>query len=212
MKSSWVISAFLLSLSVVATADSPQKLYRWIDNDGIVHFGDSVPAEYAEIEKQVLNEHGVTIGIMRGKATPYELAEERRQDELRMALELQRRADQALLATYLTVAEIEMHRDRRVELFQAQTRVTELYLRNQKRRLESLQEEALKFRPYSEDPEAPLIKRDLAEDITDTKEIIERHEGNLLRFQDDEADIIERFDDDITRFMMLKGLTYSGGQ
>ena len=70
----------------------------------------------------------------------------------------------------------------------------------------------MKFRPYSEDPEAPLIKRDLAEDITDTKEIIERHEGNLLRFLDDEADIIERFDGDITRFKMLKGLTYSGKQ
>ena len=207
MKSFWVISAFLLSLSLSAMADSPQKLYRWVDSEGIVHFGDSVPAEFAETEKQVLNEHGVIIDVLRGKKTTEELAEEKRQNELRRALELQRRADLALLATYLSVDEIVLHRDRRVELFQAQTRVTELYLRNQRRRLSTLQKEAQKFRPYSNDPDAPLIDRDLAEDIADTKEIIERHEGNLLRFHGDEADIIERFDGDIDRFKMLKGLT-----
>ena len=47
-----------------------------------------------------------------------------------MQKELQMRADRALLATYQNVDEIVMHRDRRVELFQAQSRVTELYLRN----------------------------------------------------------------------------------
>ena len=55
-----------------------------------------------------------------------------------------------MLATYLTIDEIVMHRDRRVELFQAQARVTELYLRNLQRRLDSLREEASKFRPYSD--------------------------------------------------------------
>ena len=58
---------------------------------------------------------------------------------------LQKRQDQALLATYLSVDEIIMHRDRRVELFQAQSRVTELYLRNLQRRLDNLRSEASRF-------------------------------------------------------------------
>ena len=206
MKRIFASSAVLLTLSLGAVADAPQKLYRWVDEDGVVHFGDSVPAKYSELEKQVLNQHGVTVDVVRGKRTEEEIAEEKRQQEIQLALELQRRADQALLATYLSVAEIEMHRDRRIELFQAQTRVTELYLKNQRRRLVTLQDEGAKYRPYSPDPDAPMIEQDLVDEITETKEIIARHETNLERFQDDERQIVDRFDGDINRFKTLKGL------
>ena len=50
------------------------------------------------------------------------------------------------------------------------------------------------------------LMRDLVDDIAETKEVIERHEGNLARFQDDEQQIIARFDGDIDRFKTLKGL------
>ena len=76
-----------------------------------------------------------------------------------MQKELQLRADKALLATYLSVEEIVMHRDRRIELFQAQSRVTELYLRNLERRLTRLKHEAAKYRPYSDDPERQMFTR-----------------------------------------------------
>jgi hypothetical protein len=196
----------LLMMVLPVLADTPQKLYRWVDEDGIVHYGDSIPAKYAEVEKQVLNDAGITVGVLRGKRTEEELAEERRQLELEQKRELQRRADQALLATYLSIEEIQMHRDRRVELFQAQARVTELYLRNLQRRLESLQQEAANFRPYSTDPDAPMIDQSLAADLNETRETIARHELNLQRFQADEQSIVARFDDDITRFKALKGL------
>ena len=100
----------------------------------------------------------------------------------------------------------QMHRDRRVELFQAQARVTELYLKNLQRRLDSLQEEANKYRPYSDDPDAELIDPDLADDMQSTRETIERHQENLERFKDDESSIVARFDGDINRFKKLKGL------
>lgn len=203
---------FLLTISLaflaagVAAADTPQKLYRWVDKDGVVHYGDSIPAEYAEAEKQVLNDAGVTVEVLQGKKTPEEIAAERRLEEQRMQAELQRRADQALLATYLTIDEIKLHRDRRVELFQAQARVTELYLRNLQKRLDSLRDEASKFQPYSDNPDAPLIDPDLAADLNETREAIDRHEANLERFRSDEQNIVARFDSDIDRFKALKGL------
>ncbi|MEQ8208122.1 MAG: DUF4124 domain-containing protein [Woeseia sp.] len=187
-------------------ADTTQKLYRWVDEEGVVHYGDSVPPEYAEVEKQVLNDAGVTVGVLHGKKTPEEIAEEQRQEEARMQRELQRRADQALLATYLSIDEIEMHRDRRVELFQAQARVTELYLRNLQRRMTSLEDEASGFQPYSIDADAPMIDPDLAADLNETRKTIERHEANLQRFREDEQTIVARFDSDIDRFKALKGL------
>jgi hypothetical protein len=206
MKVSILTAAVLLLLPVLAAAQTEQKLYRWIDKEGNVHYGDSIPAEYAEVDKEVLNEHGITLDVMRGKKSDAELAEERRQEELRMRREQQRRQDQALLATYLSVDEIVMHRDRRVELFQAQSRVTELYLRNLQKRLESLQTEASRYRPYSEDPDAEMIKPDLAADIASTREAITRHQANLQRFQQDEQSIVARFAGDIDRFKQLKGL------
>jgi len=189
-----------------AVAQQTQKLYRWVDSDGVVHYGDTVPAKYAEIERQVINKHGITVDVLEAKKTEEELEEERQLAEQRKQAELQRRADRALLATYLSVDEIVMHRDRRVELFQAQSRVTELYLKNLQRRMDSLREEASAFRPYSTDPDAPIIDPGLAAEISETRETIERHEANLERFQQDEQNIVARFDGDINRFKALKGL------
>jgi hypothetical protein len=199
-----VLTIFCLSAGIAAAQQA--KLYRWVDEDGVVHYGDSIPAKYAELERQVVNEHGITVGVMHAKKTEEELAEDARLEELRVEAELQRRRDQALLATYLTIDEIEMHRDRRVELFQAQARVTELYLRNLQRRMDALREEASNFRPYSEDPDAPMIDPDLADDMTQTKNTIARHEENLRKFETDEQSIVARFDGDIDRFKSLKGL------
>jgi len=201
-----VTTALFLLAPLASMANEHQRLYRWVDENGVVHFGDHVPAEYADAEKQVLNSRGVTVGIIGGKKTAEEIEEDNRIAELRRQEELQRRADEALLATYLSVDEIIMHRDRRIELFQAQSRVTELYLRNMMRRMATLREEASKFRPYSEDQDAQMIDPELAEDILVTKATIKRHQANLARFREDEQSIVARFDGDIDRFKSLTGM------
>ena len=206
MRFSLLAISLLTLLPYVASAEQNRRVYSWVDKDGVTHFGDSIPAEYAELPKNVLNEHAVKVDQLEGKKTPEQLEAERLEKERIMVLELQKRADQALLATYLSVDEILMHRDRRVELFQAQSRVTELYLRNLERRLAKLHTEASRFQPYNEDPEAPMIDPGLAEDIRVTKATINKHESNLERFQEDEMQIIARFDGDIDRFKVLKGI------
>lgn len=203
---STAIAFALLSPALVFAQDKPRNTYKWESADGVPSYGDSVPPEAADREKQILNEAGVTVDVLRGKKTAEELAEERRLAALEAAKERQRRADQALLTTYGTVEEIEMHRDRRVELFQAQARVTELYLRNLHRRMGKLEAEASNFRPYSDDPEAEMIGADLLDDLNETRETIERHQGNLSRYQRDEREMNDRFARDISRFRRLKGL------
>src|SRR5210317_1867673 len=113
------ISIFLLA-PLAAVADEP-RVFKWVDDNGQVHYGDSVPVEYAELPKEVLNERGVVVDNVAGKMSEEERELARRESERLLAREKQRRADQALLATYLSVEEILMHRDRRVELFQAQS-------------------------------------------------------------------------------------------
>ncbi|MEO1202983.1 MAG: DUF4124 domain-containing protein [Pseudomonadota bacterium] len=189
-----------------ATAAAEGRHYKWVDADGKIYFGDSVPPEFTDLQKEVLNEQGVVVQTLAGKISDEELEAMRIAEEQRQAAELQERADSALLATYLTVQEIEMHRDRRVELFKAQSRVTELYLRNLKRQLGKLEREASRFQPYSEDPEAPMVDPSLVERIAETESIIARHEGNLSQFREDERQIIARFEGDIDRFKRLKNL------
>ncbi len=201
-----LITVFLILAPLAAGADEQGRVYKWVDTDGKLHYSDSVPAKYAELDKQVLNDHGVTIDRVRGKKTPEEIEADRVAAEMELQEELQRRADQALLATYLTVDEILMHRDRRVELFQAQSRVTELYLSNLERRLTNLRREASRYRPYTDNPDAQMIAPDLVQDIGTTQDTITRHQRNLERFQADEQQIIARFQGDINRFKALKGI------
>jgi hypothetical protein len=203
-------SLILFCLLLPLVADAQQKrdrtTYSWTDDDGVKHYGDSVPPEFADKPKDVLNEQGVAVDQLEGKKTEEQLAAEERAKALEVQVELQRRADLTLLNTYITIDEIVMHRDRRVELFQAQARVTELYLRNLNRRLDQLKQEAGRYKPYSSDPNAAMIDPGLVEEIEETEGSIERHEENLRKFRQEESDIIERFEGDIERFKHLKGI------
>ena len=186
--------------------------YTWVDNDGVRHYGDSIPPEYADLPKDVINEHGVTIGHIRGVKTAEEIEAERIEAEATLQKELQIRADGALLLTYQTVAEIEMHRDRKVKLYQAQSRVTELYLRNLDRRYQQLQEQSKRYRPYSSDPSAPMIQPRLVKEMKETEGRIGRHKLNLQKYQQDERNMIEQFNGDIHRFKSLKGIPLTAAQ
>jgi len=201
-----IFTAALLALASSAFARDEQKVFKWEDEDGNVYYGDSVPQRFSERPKEVLNEHGVTVAELEGRKTEEQLEQERIDKERRERQEQQMRNDRNLLSTYLSVDEILLHRDRRVELFQAQSRVTELYLSNLQLRLQGLRNEAALFQPYSEDTNAPMIDDDLADDLRKTKDTINRHERNLKKFEIDEGLIVERFDGDIMRFKELKGI------
>lgn len=202
----------VLFLLPLAAGAQQRSSYTWVDDEGVRHYGDKIPAEYADKDKGVVNEHGVIVGHIEGKKTEEELEADRKAAELEMQKELQQRADRALLATYQNVDEIEMHRDRRVELFQAQSRVTELYLRNLDRRLQQLKHESMRFRPYSSDPNAPMVEQKLVREIEETQSTISRHQQNLEKYRQEEAEIIQRFNGDIHRFKNLKGISVSAAQ
>jgi hypothetical protein len=205
MRKILLISVLALLAPLSAAADEG-KIYSWIDADGNTMYGDSIPAEYAEYPKNVHNERGIVIDNLAGKKTEEQLVAERLAAKREVAAELRQRLDTALIATYLSVDEILMHRDRRIELFQGQSNVTELYLSNQSRRLVLIREDAANYKPYSENSDAPMIPSELAADLKKTKDTIGRHEENLKKFKADEAEINARFMADIERFKVLKGI------
>lgn len=195
-----------LTLSPCATA---QKLYRWVDDKGVVHYGDTVPPEYANRDRNVLNQHGVTVGFEEGEVTPEERAAiERRaaeEETQRRARDEAIRRDNMLLETYLSVTDIEDLRDRRLELLESQIKVTELYLTNLRKRLVSLQEEASNYKPYTANENARQVPENLAVDLSRTTASINLYEQMLSRTRQDQETLKESFEKDITRFKELKG-------
>jgi hypothetical protein len=205
--------AYLLAvaLACIAAGDAiaQQKLYRWVDDEGIVHYGDHVPPEFARTDRDILNRHGVAVDFEQGEITAEERAEmERLQAEADEAARIKAdaaRRDRMLLDTYLTVADIEDLRDRRLELLGSQIKVTELYLNNLRKRLVSLQAEASSFKPYSQNADARDIPEFLALDISRTLASINLYEETLAKTRQNQQDLREAFELDIERFREIKG-------
>ena len=51
-----------------------QRLYKWTDHNGVVHYGDKIPPEYANLDRNVLNDQGVRVGFEEGEVTEAERA------------------------------------------------------------------------------------------------------------------------------------------
>jgi hypothetical protein len=205
-----VIAACVLPSVGSAQRQETPRLYKWTDKNGVVHYGDSIPPEYANIDRNVLNDQGVEVGFEQGEITVAEQAEiDRRKIEEeaeRQAKSQIARRDRMLLETYITVADIEDLRDRRLELLASQIKVTELYLNNLRKRLVGLQEEATAYKPHSTLPDAPQIPANLALDISRTATSINLYEQMLARTRADQLALRAAFDDDIARFKELKGV------
>jgi hypothetical protein len=184
------------------------RLFRWVDDQGIVHYGDQVPPQYADQDTIVLNSQGVAVGAIPGRRTPEQLQRESDQkaaeDRAVNAAIQSRLRDQNLLATYLTVEEIEALRDRRAEIVEGQARVTTQYVDQLRARQAQLQQQAQHFKPYNTAPTAPQLPERLAEDLVRTTTDIATQQRNLEAKRSELERMKSQFAGDIARFRELK--------
>lgn len=205
-----VVAAIVLpSDSSAQRGQREQRLFKWTDDKGVVHYGDKVPPEYADRDRDVLNGQGVIVDFEEGEITEAEAAaaaaREAEAEKERLAKAEIARRDRMLLETYVAVGDIEELRDRRLELVESQIKVTELYLGNLRKRLVSLQEEASDFKPYTTRENAPQIPENLQLDLSRTTSMISLYEQNLSRTRSTQEQLRESFEEDIARFRELKG-------
>jgi hypothetical protein len=200
----------LASLSVLASTGYAQKLYRWVDENGSVHYSDRVPPDQSRQSRDLLNEQGVTVGSEQGALTDEErVAQERarlEEETARIEAEEAARRDQILLDTYLSVEDIEEIRDRWLELVESQITVTDLYLASQRTKLEELQRKLTVYAPYSERENALPVPENLTLEISRTESSIQTFEQRLKDNRAEQEEIRNNFEADIIRFKELKGL------
>jgi len=177
--------------------------YRWVDDKGIVHYGDRLPAEFANTESAILNSQGVEVGRTEGLKTPEQLALER---ERQQKMVRQKQHDRFLMTTYTSVADIEQLRDERLGQIEGQRGAAEQYVDNLFSRLSSLQNRAMIFKPYSASPNARRMPDDLAEDLVRALNEMRVQRGALAAKDEEEALLRSQFQVDIERYRELHAL------
>ncbi|MGH8265249.1 MAG: DUF4124 domain-containing protein [Steroidobacteraceae bacterium] len=184
-----------------STGTQKEKLYRWVDDKGVVHYGDSIPPEYSKQERDILNKQGVQIGTLEAEKTPAQVAEELRKRE---AARQSQARDEILLRTYLSAEQIEQLRDQRLDLIESQIKVTTQYLRSRRSRLAELHTQSRLFRPYSTNASARPMPDQLAEELVRTMNDIRVQEESLDTKRNEQQSLRDQFHRDIERFKELK--------
>lgn len=168
--------------------------FRWVDEKGKVHYGDTLPARQTGLGHAELDKQGRLIqDVRRSRLSAQEqqlLEEEQERQEraLRHSTQQQRR-DKALISTYANVKEME----------QARTRVHELEA-NKLKSLQTRREEAAsRLKALNGGKPNPAMAKHLEAANLEVETLTKA----ITKQEQDMADLNKRFDSDIARYKQL---------
>lgn len=186
-----------------SATDSHEAFYRCKNERGQSIVGQSIPAECMETDVDVLDSSGRIVRVIPGRRSQAQVAQQKAEADA-VAAAAQR--DRTLLATYLTVSDIERLRDQRVEQLEQQSLVTRSYIANLRARQARLMEDVQRYRPYSEHPKAPALPEPVAAEIVNTVNGLQIYEQELVKNTAEQQQLRAAFASDIARFKELKGI------
>lgn len=206
----YVLATAALLLSLAASlamaannARGKESVYRCRDARGQSHFGQNIPPACMDLDVEVLDNAGRVIRVMPGRRSLEQLATQKAAEEAQKAA---KQRDRTLLATYLSVADIERLRDQRLELLEQQSRVTHQYIGNLREREARLMTDVQRYRPYNTAANAPALPDHVAEDIVNTVNGLQVYQQELAKNTAEQEKLRREFGSDIARFKELKGI------
>ena len=191
-----------LLLTVVNTA-LYAEYYRWVDDDGKIHYSDNLPPAEAQRKQDILNEQGRTIETIPAPKTLSELEEEKKLAEIEA--EKQRKKEQAekrdrnLLALYNNVDDIEYIRDERIATVQSAIDITNLRKKKFKKKLRELEQQEVSYHEKGQETPAWLKKSrsHFLDQLANVNELLKVKEREKLQIK-------KRFSGEINRYLELK--------
>ncbi len=195
----------LLSLAVLPAQG---RLYKWVDEEGNVHYSDKIPPSAVKNPYAKLDERGLVIERKERAKTPEEIAREEELRRLREAqrkqLEAQRARDKVLLSTFRSEDDIILARDGKLATYDAQIRIAytnierlKAWLATQKKRAADLERKGRK------------VPAKLLAEIENTRQQIKANYESILRQEKDKEFIRKKYAADLKRFRELKALKES---
>jgi len=193
------ISSTLLSWALLYGPMAAAGMYKWIDDEGEIHYGNSVPAEFADNERRQLNERGRTIKVYDAAKTPEEIAEAARLEVIRLEQEKlaaeEARHDHVLLATYSSEDDMLKTRDGKLSAVEGLIQLTQRRIISMNIRIKQLTEDAADYERGGR-PVPDVLTRQIENIRTQTTE----NQSFILIKQQEQDEINAQFEKDITRF------------
>ena len=186
-------------LLTAATADA--AMYRWVDSNGRVHYGDTLPSTYQKSGAAEMNKQGNVIKRTQSeaerKAEAEHLVEQKRIQEEEQK---QAQQDRALTATYTTEAEIDLARDRALEHHKLAIKGAEIRAKAVESNLGELNARVVAIQKSGR-PVAPNLKEQVAQATNERLEL----KRTILTNEEAMVKVRERYEADKERFRILKG-------
>jgi len=201
--------ATLLLAAGAAQADKV-KMYKWVDKDGITHYGSVIPPEYAKQQSEQLNTEGLVVKTTEAQKTPAQLAAEaqaQQQAQQQAKLQADQQAhDKVLLDTYTSVQDIGCDRDSKLLSVDAQINVLNGSITGLETTLADYQDRAKEFTDKDK-PVPPDVQKQL-----DTSQQQLVTDNQLLQTQKDTRQrMADQFTADIARYRELTGIATQPG-
>jgi hypothetical protein len=198
-------SKLLIALIVGTTFSLPAtaKLYKWVDDSGTTHYGETIPPEYANKDRSELNKAGRVVKteeVLTPEKRRAKEQEEAKKREAEKAAAEQQRHDKTLINTYNSVKEIDLARSRSLQQLDARISGINSFIKTANDDLIALQKEAENLAKAKK--KAPPS---LEEDLQEAQARLEKLKNNLKEPEAEKAALNARYDADKARYMELTG-------
>lgn len=197
-------SLLALAVTIISCSFSVQaKMYKWVDEDGQIHFGDKIPPKYLVKAHDELNEHGVQTKHREAEKTAEEKARERRLKEERnkaaLAEKKQKQLDRVLLDVYTTERDLVIARNSRLDAYATQIRMSEAYINDTNKNIVFMEKQVVQIKASGRE-----VPKDLYNRITTGKQQVESQTEIMKSHKKQSDEISEQYNAYIERFRDVK--------
>lgn len=176
---------------------------KWVDDNGLTHYGTTIPPEYTDRAHIELNQRGIEIDRQDRAKTEEEIERDKALQALRaeqqQLKEEQQARDRILLNLYRNEDDLVMARDGKIAQLDAQIQLTHKEIRRLKTRLSEFQAAAA-----ATERSGKQLSTQQKANLDSTQRSIEKSYAIILGKEDEKRDTIERYDYDLDRFRQLR--------
>ena len=192
----------LLPVLLAVTPVQAERMFKWVDENGKIHYSDRVPPHYSKHERREYDERGRTVKVYERAKTPEEKAEAARlaaiEEEKRRQAEQDAVHDRSLLATYSSEEDMLLARDGKLASVDALIQLTNSRIESTESRLRGYAAEAAEF-----ERSGKRVPAALQEQIRTARELIAENKEFVKQKVNEREGIATRFDNDIARYREL---------
>ena len=186
-----LFSGLFLLTSFSHQAHSASKIVKWKDDKGVTHYGDSMPTQYANHESSEISKQGITVKRFK----PINVQDQ----AIVAAKQEQDKKDKALVTAFTNANEIDLARDRNLQLDMVALESLQLQKINSAKKLAENQSYANRFIKNHKP-----VPADLSADIKNNQAEVAKQEQLINERKAEMEKTRKRFDDDKLRFVALK--------